>query len=84
MEKERTPSTRAGQSGLQGGLSPETLRAMRKAANLDQKALAGKLDVTRSAIGHYERGARTISPQMFQRWAEACGFQIKVEAGEAA
>lgn len=80
MEKERTVL----REGLPGGLSPQTLKDMRKAAGLDQKVLADKLDVTRSAVGHYERGDRTISPQMFQRWAEACGFQIKVEAGEAA
>lgn len=51
---------------------------MRKAKRLDQKDLAKKLGVTRSAIGHYERGTRTITPEMFEMWARACGFRVEV------
>jgi len=63
--------TKSKQIGLQ-------LKALRKAANLTQKALASKLLVTESYISHIEHG-RNISIEVLQSYCNAVGVDFRIQ-----
>ena len=61
----------------------EQLREARKAAGLDQNALAAKIGIGQGSVSHIEKGTRDPSIDVIERWLQACGleFQIIAPAG---
>ena len=52
---------------------PKLLRRMREEAQLSQRALAAKLDVSYVAVHKNETGDRRVDLAEFCDWARACG-----------
>lgn len=56
------------------------LKGMRIAAGLSQDQLGAKLHMEQPNISRIERAARGIAWEVAVRWADACGFDVKVIA----
>jgi DNA-binding XRE family transcriptional regulator len=54
------------------------MRAAREGANLTQTALAKKLGCTQQAIAQAERWSSNPTVEFLDRWAAACGKQLKI------
>jgi transcriptional regulator with XRE-family HTH domain len=53
---------------------------MRLAAGLSQRALAQIVGTSQPAVVRYERGTMTPSWDTLQRFAAACGWQVRLQA----
>ena len=56
----------------------EHLRVMRERAELTQKQLADRIEVSRNSVVNYERDIHTPKWMVVREWAEACGFDAQV------
>lgn len=56
----------------------EHLRVMRERAELTQKELADRIEVSRNSVVNYERDIHTPKWMVVRAWAEACGFDALV------
>ena len=56
----------------------EHLRVMRERADLTQKQLADRIELSRNSVVNYERGIHTPKWMVVAAWAEACGFDASV------
>jgi DNA-binding XRE family transcriptional regulator len=56
----------------------EHLRVMRERAELTQKQLADRIEVSRNSVVNYERDIHTPKWMVVRAWAEACGFDAQV------
>jgi len=55
------------------------LREMRKSAGLKQADLAKMLGYSQAKISEYESGKHSPGFETIQRWADACGCEVKVD-----
>lgn len=58
------------------------LSALRESAGLTQSKLAEKLGnggYTATVVAAVERGKRNIGLALLERWATACGYDVKIE-----
>lgn len=56
----------------------EHLRVMRERADLTQKELADRIELSRNSVVNYERDIHTPKWMVVRAWAEACGFDAAV------
>jgi transcriptional regulator with XRE-family HTH domain len=56
------------------------LKHLRKEAKLTQSQLAKRLSdgYSRSNVCLIEKGTRKVGLSMIEKWAEACGFEMKI------
>lgn len=52
------------------------LQSYRSNANMSQQDVADRLGITRSAIGHYERGERTVDIQLLYKLCDIYNVDI--------
>jgi DNA-binding XRE family transcriptional regulator len=57
----------------------KTILRMRTAAGLTQEHLAKQLGTQKSSISRLESGRSNPSWQTLQRYAEACGYRLRLE-----
>lgn len=55
------------------------LRVAREEAGLSQAELADRLAVTQQAVARAERWESNPTVQLLERWAEACGADLRIE-----
>jgi len=55
------------------------LREMRKSAGLKQADLAKMLGYSQAKVSEYESGKHSPGFETIQRWAQACGCDVRVE-----
>lgn len=57
----------------------EIFRQMRKAAGYTQADLAKMLGYSQAKISEYESGKHSPGFETIQRWADACGCEVRVD-----
>lgn len=59
----------------------ELLAAMRKRANLTSTEVAARMGVSQPTVSKLERNAANASISTLQRYAAACGMELKLSMG---
>lgn len=61
---------------------PHHLASIRADKGLTQTAVADKLGIAQNTLSMYEQGRRPVTLEMAERWAEALGVDITVQASD--
>lgn len=60
------------------GRTYEQLGEARRAAGLTQQQIADLLGISRSHVTNIENGVKGTTPEDVERWAAACGYEVKL------